>query len=164
MMNNIKKGDIYYASLDPVIGSEQKGERPVVVLQNNLGNKYSPTIIIAPLTEIIKKEKLPTHIKIYKNEFLKYDSIILLEQIRTIDKSRLISYLGRLKNNQLQKIDNALIKTLSINIITYLLSLGIGEYYGKKKEGIYSDYYFKQTETKSSSKSKYKKRGKRYGH
>lgn len=164
MMNNIKKGDIYYASLDPVIGSEQKGDRPVVVLQNNLGNKYSPTIIIAPLTEIIKKEKLPTHIKIYKNEFLKYDSMILLEQLRTIDKSRLISYLGKLKDNQLQKIDNALIKTLSINIIGYLFSLGIGEYNEKKNERIYSDYYFKETKTRDSIKSNKQKRSKRNGH
>lgn len=88
--SDIKKGDIYYASLNPVVGSEQKGERPVVVIQNNLGNKYSPTVIIAPLTEVIKKADLPTHITIFRNDFLKYDSMILLEQLRTIDKSRLI--------------------------------------------------------------------------
>lgn len=141
-----------------------RGERPVVVIQNNLGNKYSPTVIIAPLTEVIKKADLPTHITIFRNDFLKYDSMILLEQLRTIDKSRLISYLGKLKDNQLQKIDNALIKTLSINIIGYLFSLGIGEYNEKKNERIYSDYYFKETKTRDSIKSNKQKRSKRNGH
>ena len=89
---------------------------------------------------------------------------ILLEQLRTIDKSRLISYLGKLKDNQLQKIDNALIKTLSINIIGYLFSLGIGEYNEKKNERIYSDYYFKETKTRDSIKSNKQKRSKRNGH
>lgn len=156
LMKEIKyeKGNVYYASLDPIIGSEQNGVRPVVVLQNNIGNKYSPTIIIAPLTEVLKKETLPTHIKIPKTRFLKYDSMILLEQIRTIDKVRIKSYLGKLQSSQLQDIDNALIKTLSINIIGYLLSLGIGDCYDKKNEKLYSDYYFKQQETKCSSKSK----------
>lgn len=162
--SDIKKGDIYYASLNPVVGSEQKGERPVVVIQNNLGNEYSPTVIIAPLTEVIKKADLPTNITIFRNDFLKYDSMILLEQLRTIDKSRLISYLGKLKDNQLQKIDNALIKTLSINIIGYLFSLGIGEYNEKKNERIYSDYYFKETKTRDSIKSNKQKRSKRNGH
>ena len=137
------KGDIFYASLSPVKGSEQDGTRPVVVIQNNLGNKYSPTIIVAPLTEVIKKETLPTHIFIPKTRFLKYDSMILLEQIRTIDRSRLKSYLGRLKNYQLQEIDNSLIKTFSINILGFLSSLGIGDYYDKKNEKLFSDYYFK---------------------
>lgn len=141
-----------------------RGERPVVVIQNNLGNKYSPTVIIAPLTEVIKKADLPTHITIFRNDFLKYDSMILLEQLRTIDKSRLISYLGKLKDNQLQKIDNALIKTLSINIIGYLFSLGIGEYNEKKNERIYSDYYFKETKARDSIKSNKQKRSKRNGH
>lgn len=144
-MNNINtiKGDIFYASLSPVIGSEQDGYRPVVVIQNNLGNKYSPTTIIAPLTEVIKKETLPTHIFIPKTKFLKYDSMILLEQIRTIDKSRLKSYLGRLKNYQIQEIDNSLIKTFSINILGFLSSLGIGDNYERENEKLFSDYYFK---------------------
>lgn len=115
-------------------------------------------------TEVIKKADLPTHITIFRNDFLKYDSMILLEQLRTIDKSRLISYLGKLKDNQLQKIDNALIKTLSINIIGYLFSLGIGEYNEKKNERIYSDYYFKETKTRDSIKSNKQKRSKRNGH
>lgn len=114
-----KKGDIFYASLSPVCGSEQDGCRPVVVIQNDLGNKHSPTVIIAPLTEVLKKETLPTHIIIPKTKFLKYDSMILLEQIRTIDRTRLISYLGKLQNFQLQKIDNALLKMFSINLVGY---------------------------------------------
>lgn len=114
--SDIKKGDIYYASLNPVVGSEQKGERPVVVLQNDCGNKYSPTVIVAPLTKIIKKEKLPTHILIHSNEFLRYDSLILLEQIRVIDKSRIFAYLGKLSESQIQKMDMALINVFEIDI------------------------------------------------
>ena len=162
--SDIKKGDIYYATLNPAIGSEQKGERPVVVLQNDCGNKYSPTVIVAPLTEVLKKETLPTHIIIPKTRFLKYDSMLLLEQIRTIDKIRIKSYLGKLQSFQLQEIDNALIKTLSINIIGYLLSLGIGDYYDEKKEKLYSDYYFKSKETRYSSKSKKQKGSTRNGY
>ena len=138
------KGDIFYAYLRPIKGSEQDGCRPVVVIQNNLGNKYSPTLIVAPLTEVLKKETLPTHIIIEKTGYLKYDSMILLEQIRTTDKCRLRNYVGRLKNSQIQEIDNALIKTLSINIIGYLSSLGIGENYNEKNEKLYSEYYNKQ--------------------
>lgn len=143
-IRKIKKGDIFYASLSPVKGSEQDGDRPVVVIQNNLGNRFSPTVIIAPLTEVIKKEMLPTHIIVPKSKYLKYDSMILLEQIRTIDKSRLISYIGRLNKYQIQNIDNALINTLSINIIGYLLSKGIGGHYEKKNEKLYSNYHRKK--------------------
>lgn len=117
-MNNyeIKKGDIYYAILDPVIGSEQDGKRPVVVVQNNLANKHSPTVIIAPITTVIKKSYLPTHIIIYKNNYLKKDSTILVEQIRVIDKSRITTYLGKLTEFQIQKIDKALINAFAIDI------------------------------------------------
>ena len=159
-----KKGDVFYADLSPVCGSEQDGLRPVVVIQNDLGNRYSPTVIIAPFTEVLKKESLPTHITIPKTKFLKYDSMILLEQIRTIDRNRLISYLGRLQIYQLQKIDNALLQTFLIFIIGYLFSLGIGDYYDEKNEKLYSDYYFKEKETKCSSKSQKQKRGKRNGY
>lgn len=91
--SDIKKGDIYYASLNPTIGSEQKGERPVVVLQNDCGNKYSPTVIVAPLTKIIKKEKLPTHILIHSNDFLRYNSLILLYQISDEKSLALLKYI-----------------------------------------------------------------------
>lgn len=114
--SDIKKGDIYYATLNPAIGSEQKGERPVVVLQNDCGNKYSPTVIVAPLTKIIKKEKLPTHILIHNNDFLRYNSLILLEQVRVIDKIRIFAYLGKLTEPQIQKIDKALINVFEIDI------------------------------------------------
>ena len=112
----IKKGDIYYAMLDPVIGSEQDGKRPVVVIQNNLANKHSPTIIVAPITTVIKKTYLPTHIVIYKNNFLKKNSTILIEQIRVIDKSRITTFLGKLTEFQIQKVDKALVNAFAINI------------------------------------------------
>lgn len=139
--SDIKKGDIYYASLNPAIGSEQKGERPVVVLQNDCGNKYSPTVIVAPLTKIIKKEKLPTHILIHNNDFLRYNSLILLEQIRVIDKSRIISYMGSLLDYQLDKVNRALVDVFDFDIISYLKTYGIGENYVQKKKRLYSNYY-----------------------
>ena len=136
----IKRGNVFIADLDPTVGSEQYGRRPVVILSNDLNNKYSPTILVAPLTKILKKTKLPTHIMIRKNYFLKYDSLILLEQIRTIDKSRIVSYKGKVDSSTLEKINNGLIESEDIDFITYLKSLGIG---GKDEERkrIYSDYY-----------------------
>ena len=136
----IKRGNVFIADLDPTVGSEQYGRRPVVILSNDLNNKYSPTILVAPLTKILKKTKLPTHITIRKNYFLKYDSLILLEQIRTIDKSRLVSYKGKVDSSTLEKINNGLIESEDIDIITYLKSSGIG---GKDEERkrIYSNYY-----------------------
>lgn len=119
----IERGDIYYATLDPIIGSEQNGNRPVVIVQNNLANKYSPTVIIAPITTVLKKVDLPTHIPINRNEFLKSDSIILIEQIRVIDKVRLKSFLGKLTQLQMHQVDRALIKALSIDGVKYLYSL-----------------------------------------
>ena len=139
--SDIKKGDIYYASLNPAIGSEQRGERPVVVLQNDCGNKYSPTVIVAPLTKIIKKEKLPTHILIHNNDFLRYNSLILLEQIRVIDKSRIISYMGSLLDYQLDKVNRALVDVFDFDVISYLKTYGIGENYVQKKKRLYSNYY-----------------------
>lgn len=115
--SEIQKGDIYYASLNPIIGSEQDGNRPVVVVQNNLANKHSPTLIIVPITTVLKKIELPTHIAISRNEFLKKDSLILIEQIRVIDKLRLKSFLGKLTDSQIQQVDKALIKALSIDVL-----------------------------------------------
>ncbi|MFY9436891.1 MAG: type II toxin-antitoxin system PemK/MazF family toxin, partial [Limnochordia bacterium] len=90
MQEPIRRGDIFYANLNPVIGSEQGGVRPVLIIQNNIGNKYSPTTIIAAITSKIKKAKLPTHVELSAAEFnLEKDSVILLEQLRTIDKRRL---------------------------------------------------------------------------
>lgn len=111
---NIICGDILYADLGPVIGSEQDGIRPVVVLQNNVGNKYSPTIIIAPLTTKVKAN-LPTHVYIPKSySKLSSDSIILLEQLRTIDKIRVIKKVGHLSNLYIDKIKKALKTNFSI--------------------------------------------------
>ncbi len=105
----IKRGDLYYADLSPVIGSEQGGVRPVIVIQNNIGNKYSPTIIVAAITSQINKAKLPTHIEISANEYgLSKDSVILLEQIRTIDKKRIREKIGCLDNNMMLKVDNGI--------------------------------------------------------
>lgn len=136
----IKRGNVFIADLDPTIGSEQYGRRPVVILSNDLNNKYSPTILVAPLTKIIKKTKLPTHIMIKKNHFLKYDSIILLEQLRTIDKTRLTAFKGRVDKITLEKINNGLIESQDIDFILYLKKFGIGGIDDEKKR-LYRDYY-----------------------
>ncbi len=105
----IKRGDMYYADLSPVVGSEQGGVRPVLIVQNDIGNKYSPTVIASAITSQINKAKLPTHIEINANEYgLQKDSVILLEQIRTIDKKRLKEKIGRLDNGLMIKVDEAL--------------------------------------------------------
>lgn len=114
-MNRIKKGNIYYANLDPVVGSEQGGNRPVVVVSNNIGNSHSPTIMVAPITSSDNnKNDLPTHVEI--KEKLKNDSIILTEQIRSIDKTRLKEFKGRVNRKTELKIDEALIVAFGINI------------------------------------------------
>ena len=105
----VKRGDIFYADLSPVIGSEQGGTRPVLIVQNDVGNKFSPTVIIAAITSQINKAKLPTHIEISANEFgLLKDSVILLEQVRTIDKKRLREKIGKLDDTLIAKVDEAL--------------------------------------------------------
>lgn len=103
----IRRGSIYYADLDPVRGSEQGGYRPVLILQNNIGNDYSPTIIIAAITSRVKS-KLPTHVKLKDMKGLEKDSVVLLEQIRTIDKSRLDEKIGFLNRYQMRSVDEAL--------------------------------------------------------
>ncbi len=102
------RGEVYYADLSPVVGSEQGGIRPVLIIQNNVGNKYSPTVIIAAITSKTQKAKLPTHIEVGENDFLAKDSIVLLEQIRTIDKSRLKQRIGMVSRELMKKIDSAL--------------------------------------------------------
>lgn len=113
VMREIKRNDIYYADLDPIKGSEQGGVRPVVIIQNDVGNKNSPTTIIAAVTSSQSKSKLPTHISV-KADCLPKDSIILLEQIRTIDKLRLINYIGTLDDFYSLKIRRALMVSLAI--------------------------------------------------
>lgn len=105
----VKRGDIFYADLSPVIGSEQGGVRPVLIVQNDIGNKYSPTVIIAAITSQINKAKLPTHIEISSAEYgLNKDSVILLEQIRTIDKKRLKEKIGHISDELMEKVDEGL--------------------------------------------------------
>ena len=106
---NIKRGDIYYADLSPVIGSEQGGLRPVLIVQNDVGNKYSPTVIAAAITSKMSKTKLPTHIDVPGEDAgLAKDSIILLEQIRTIDKRRLKEKMGHLDDETMSSVNNAI--------------------------------------------------------
>ena len=105
----IKRGDIFYATLDPVIGSEQGGTRPVLTISNNTGNRHSPTIIVAPITSRTHtKAKLPTHTEVKDFDKLDKDSIILLEQIRTIDKQRLKQYIGLMPDHIMARVDKAL--------------------------------------------------------
>ncbi len=105
----VKRGDIYYADLSPVVGSEQGGVRPVLVIQNDIGNKYSPTVIAAAITSKINKAKMPTHIELSAKEYgLNKDSVILLEQIRTIDKKRLREKIGRIDDELMKSVNDAL--------------------------------------------------------
>lgn len=105
----IKKGDIYYADLTPVIGSEQGGVRPVLIIQNDVGNRFSPTVIAAAITSRQGKRALPTHIRLKSNlQGLHDNSIVLLEQVRTIDRVRLKEYIGRLNANTMHDIDHAI--------------------------------------------------------
>ncbi len=106
---NIKRGDIYYADLSPVIGSEQGGLRPVLIVQNDVGNRYSPTVIAAAITSKMSKTKLPTHIDIPgQNAGLSKDSVILLEQVRTIDKQRLKEKMGHLDESTMNHVNSAI--------------------------------------------------------
>ena len=108
-MSIVKRGDIYYADLSPVVGSEQGGMRPVLIEQNDTGNKHSPTVIAAAITSQTGKAKLPTHIELQAQSVgLTRDSVILLEQIRTIDKSRLKERMGKLDEKTMNKVDNAI--------------------------------------------------------
>ena len=105
----VKRGDLYYADLSPVVGSEQGGVRPVLIVQNNVGNKYSPTIIAAAITSQTGKANLPTHISLAARSCgLTRDSVILLEQVRTLDKSRLRERMGRLDEPAMHQVDNAI--------------------------------------------------------
>lgn len=112
----VKRGDIFYADLSPVIGSEQGGVRPVLIVQNDVGNKYSPTVIAAAVTSQINKAKMPTHIEIKAEDYgLNKDSVILLEQIRTIDKKRLREKIGRLDDRLMDSVNKAI--AISFGII-----------------------------------------------
>jgi len=116
-VNNVlvRRGEIFYADLNPVIGSEQGGIRPVLIVQNDVGNKYSPTVIIAAITSQIDKAKLPTHVELSSEDYgLEKDSVILLEQLRTIDKKRLKQKITILDQEIMKKVDKALKVSLGL--------------------------------------------------
>ena len=113
----IKRGELYYADLSPVVGSEQGGMRPVLIIQNDIGNKYSPTVIAAAVTSQINKAKLPTHIELKAGDYgLPKDSVLLLEQIRTIDKKRLKEKIGVLNTDTMKRADRAIL--ISLGFVT----------------------------------------------
>lgn len=115
MERKIKRGDIYYANLNPVVGSEQGGRRPVLIVSNDIGNTHSPTVIILPITSRVQtKAKLPTHTEVNNVEGLDKNSLILAEQIRTIDKRRLEGYVGRLPENMIQKLNHSLAVSIDL--------------------------------------------------
>lgn len=113
MENLIKRGELYYADLSPVVGSEQGGLRPVLIIQNNIGNKYSPTVIIAAITSQMTKARIPTHIELSSRDYpVPKDSVILLEQIRTIDKKRLTNKIGEIDGKKMREINRAILISL----------------------------------------------------
>ena len=114
---SVRRGEIYYADLSPVVGSEQGGIRPVLIVQNDIGNKHSPTVICAAITSQMNKAKLPTHVELQSDVYdLAKDSVVLLEQLRTIDKKRLKDKVCHLDGQILEKIDKAL--EISLELIT----------------------------------------------
>ena len=116
---SVRRGDIYYADLSPVVGSEQGGLRPVLIIQNDVGNKYSPTVIAAAITSRMGKTKLPTHIDIYADKAgLAKDSVILLEQVRTLDKRRLKEKMGHLDDNMMSEVNNAIAVSFGLGDVT----------------------------------------------
>jgi len=118
-MSTFKRGDIYYADLSPVVGSEQGGLRPVLIVQNNTGNKHSPTVIAAAITSQIGKARLPTHIELSaRNYGLNRDSVILLEQIRTLDKSRLKERMGKLDDGLMDRVDSAIAVSFGLGTVS----------------------------------------------
>ena len=114
----IRRGDIYYANLSPVVGSEQGGHRPVLVVQNDVGNRYSPTVVVAAITSQIAKAKLPTHVELpAEGNKIGKDSVILLEQVRTIDKRRLKEKVATLDKGMMEKVDTAL--RISLGLVDF---------------------------------------------
>ena len=115
----IRRGDIYYADLSPVVGSEQGGIRPVLIIQNDIGNRFSPTVIAAAITSQHSKANLPTHIVLSANTTgLAKDSIVLLEQVRTLDKHRLKERMGRLDHSAMDRVDQALSVSFGLNTVS----------------------------------------------
>ena len=121
MDNSVKRGDIFYADLSPVVGSEQGGVRPVLIVQNDTGNRHSPTVIAAAITSQTGKARMPTHIEHSAKTYgLPKDSVVLLEQIRTLDKKRLREHMGRLDETQMQRVDNAIAVSFGLHTDTMI--------------------------------------------
>ena len=115
---NLKRGDVFLADLSPAVGSEHGGFRPVLIIQNNIGNRFSPTVIVAAITAQIQKAKLPTHVEVTSSEYgLERDSVVLLEQIRTIDKQRLTEKITHLNDELMQKVNDSL--QISVGLIEF---------------------------------------------
>lgn len=114
-VKEIKRGDIFYADLSPVVGSEQGGQRPVLIIQNDVGNHFSTTVIVAPITTHLQKKSLPTHVRLTKElSGIPRNSVILLEQIRTIDKQRLMDRIDHLEDDVMKKVDQGLRVSLAL--------------------------------------------------
>ncbi len=114
----IYKGDMFYADLTPVVGCEQGGIRPVLIIQNDIGNRYSPTVIVAAITSRTEKNPLPTHIQLCSQQYgLRQNSLVLLEQVRTIDRSRLREYIGYLSEPQIQQVNGALAVSFGLDVL-----------------------------------------------
>lgn len=122
----IKRGEMYYADLSPVVGSEQGGIRPILVVQNDIGNKYSPTIIAAAVTSKLNKARLPTHIELSAENYgLPKDSVVLLEQLRTLDKRRLKEKIGLLDDDTMEKVNDGLLISLGFEVKHKIKDLSI---------------------------------------
>lgn len=114
----IYKGDMFYADLTPVVGCEQGGIRPILIVQNDIGNRYSPTVIVAAITSRIEKNPLPTHIRLCSQQYgLRQNSLVLLEQVRTIDRSRLREYIGHLNDLHMQQVNEALAVSFGLDTL-----------------------------------------------
>lgn len=148
----INRGDIYHADLNPIFGSEQGGYRPVLVIQNNRGNQYSPTVIIAAITSK-PKTKLPTHVPLKQMTGLEKDSVVLLEQVRTVDKRRLDNYVGRLETEQMLKVDEALCSSMGIRRLDKPILMSLCPICAK---GFYEsrEYFIKRADKNQSIKEK----------
>lgn len=152
---DVQRGDIYYAELNPVVGSEQGGNRPVLIIQNDVGNRHSPTVIIAAITSQPKKHNMPTHVGITQEYGFAEDSMVMLEQIRTLDKSRLERFVGRLDEDVMRKIDAALGLSVGLSkqpnwnnaILLCLCPTCAGEFYNAP------GHYIKRADINQTTKS-----------
>ena len=134
---SVKRGDIYYADLSPVVGSEQGGLRPVLIIQNDVGNRYSPTVIAAAITSKMGKTRLPTHIDIFADKAgLSKDSVVLLEQVRTLDKQRLKEKMGHLDERLMGEINNAIAVSFGLGDVAASMTASMPETAGSEPSAV----------------------------